>query len=549
MPSECSSRHQHSRRRRPPRIYQVAVGSLWTIHVSSSLLVLFLLLSCHIDITNSLSINNNNNKRERRQQPKTSERKKERSGGNSNSNSNSNSNNSPKYITCSSSIELERAIRWFCKPTDTILEFGSQFSNVSLQILQTVTTKGGDDDAEGGGRVGGEQQQNGGGGGGGGGGGSANTGNAIFVDIEQQSTTTTSRRDGGNDDNNKSNKSGRCKHRNANLEVFTHDSCTIIKLPSLEEWKKTLFCFGENDDTTPDSIRHYDVIVIDVGHLVGNDLYMTTLTMANEMISFIEQSQQQQQQQQQLPRVVLIKSKSLSSLARRLIPCQRLLDGSYKTASITTSKSMPSSSSSTSTTTTSTAASNVADDGPIIISSVGVSEYRRTIPFVVQQGDSVIEVGCHYGRTTALLAEAVGAAGSAVVDNDDDDHHVTIRNNGGGICIGVDIGPKIIRRAQTVYPTLHFEVGDAWKTLDLLKFKFKYLKKEDGTNPVSNYLGYDVIYADIGGLSGAYGTLESLSLLDSLSNALQPRCIVIKSLCMRRLATKLVAFSNIWSSS
>ena len=40
---------------------------------------------------------------------------------------------------------------------------------------------------------------------------------------------------------------------------------------------------------------------------------------------------------------------------------------------------------------------------------------------------------------------------------------------------------------------------------------------------------YDIVYADIGGLSGAHGLLESLALID----ALEPRAITIKSLCMK----------------
>ena len=61
--------------------------------------------------------------------------------------------------------------------------------------------------------------------------------------------------------------------------------------------------------------------------------------------------------------------------------------------------------------------------------------------------------------------------------------------------------------------------------------------------------GFDVLYADIGGLSGPDGILESLSLIDGLSYALEPRCIVIKSLCMRRLASSLRAYSDVWEKN
>jgi hypothetical protein len=112
-------------------------------------------------------------------------------------------------------------------------------------------------------------------------------------------------------------------------------------------------------------------------------------------------------------------------------------------------------------------------------------------------------------------------------------------NNGGGYCIGVDIGPKIIQNAKSQYPSILFAVGDAWRSLQLLKLR----READG----GSILGYDVVYADIGGLSGAHGSLEALALLDALANALEPRCIVIKSLCMKRLASQLRPFSEVWA--
>ena len=101
----------------------------------------------------------------------------------------------------------------------------------------------------------------------------------------------------------------------------------------------------------------------------------------------------------------------------------------------------------------------------------------------------------------------------------------------------MDIGPKIIESAKEQNPGIEFFVGDAWKTLDLLRLR------QDGQ------LGFDVVYADIGGLSGAYGTLESLTLIDSLSKALEPRHIVIKSLCMKRLNSQLKSFREIWTKT
>jgi hypothetical protein len=334
--------------------------------------------------------------------------------------------NTPNLFTCSSSIELERAVSFFCRPGDCVLEMGAQLSDASLKLCQIVGPEG----------------------------------KAFLVDVERSDA-----------------KSGRCSHRD--IQGFDNFKCaTTMVLPTLEEWKERLFSGKE----------HYDVIIVDLGHIIGNDLYLTTLSLANDILSEAN------------PRVMLVKSKSLSSLARRLVPSQRLLDGSW----VLPREGL------------------IRSHEPFIFPAVGVSDYRSTIPFTVQPGDAVLEVGCHFGTTTHLLHEATKN---------------TKLEEGQlpGLCIGVDIGPKIIRNAKSQYPGITFEVGDAWRTLELLKMR------SDGG------LGYDVVYADIGGLSGAHGVIEALSLVDSLANSLEPRCIVIKSLCMRRLGSRLKPFSEVWA--
>jgi hypothetical protein len=42
--------------------------------------------------------------------------------------------------------------------------------------------------------------------------------------------------------------------------------------------------------------------------------------------------------------------------------------------------------------------------GPAYVCTVGVMEYRSVIPHVVRKGDCVLEIGCHFGTSTALLA-------------------------------------------------------------------------------------------------------------------------------------------------
>lgn len=328
-------------------------------------------------------------------------------------------------ITCASSSELERAVSFFCKPEDNCLDLGAQCSDVSLKLCQTVNT-------------------------------------AVLVDVERSET-----------------KSGRCTHRDV-TKFQSLSGVRLVDLASLDDWKERIFGIGNNNNPP-----RFDIVLVDLSHMIGNDLYLSTLALTNEVLETCN------------PRVILVKSKSLASLSRRFLPAQHLLQG-HRSMEPRVERSSE----------------------PYVLCAVGVEEYRRLIPFTVKPGDAVIEVGCHFGRSTTLLHEAAAA-------KDD------------GFCIGVDIGPKIIENAKSQYPSVQFEVGDARKTLDLLR-----LRKDD-----SHLLGYDVVFADIGGLSGAHGTLEALTLLDSLANALQPRSIVIKSLCMKRLASQLRSFTLIWAKN
>lgn len=275
--------------------------------------------------------------------------------------------------------------------------------------------------------------------------------------------------------------SGRCEHRTEEMFVDEGEFApcsSVLHLEEMSEWKNVI----------PLQDQNYSVVILSVGHILGHDLYMTMLSLASEVLNSLDQEQP--------PKAVIIKSKALFSLSRRLVHAQRLFDG------------------------TTVLPDDIArSPEPYLVAGVKVEEYRRTIPFCVKDNvDAILEVGCHFGRTTTMLHDK------------------------GKFCIGVDIGPKIIANAKKQYPHIPFAVGDAWRTLDLLKLRSTLDVGEDD----SKELGYDVVYADIGGLSGSDGHLDSLSLLDSLGNALEPRVIIIKSLCMRQLASRLKCFSAIW---
>jgi len=368
----------------------------------------------------------------------------------------------PPIIACSSPAEVQRAISFYLKPNDCVLELGAQLSDTSRHLCRTV--------GEGGKVVMVDVKRK-----------EATTGRSSFRDTtcfikaDQNSSTRTS-----NDDtytNNDNDSDSACDD-----ESFI-DRVQYEELEQFDQWRSLAHRGQEK--------RKYQAMILDVGTMIGNDLYLSALSLANEFIANHQESP---------PRVIIVKSRTLSNLARRIIHSQRLLDGS---AILPNDNDME------------------RTDEPIVVPCVGVTDYRRTIPFLVKPGDDVIEVGCHFGRTTTLLHDAVNA------------------DSGNGFCVGVDIGSKIITNAKKQYPHVMFEVVDAWKTLDLLKVKVK--------NGNDNFLGYDVVYADIGGLSGAHGLLESLALLDAIAKALEPRSIVIKSLCVNRLASQLVPFSVVWN--
>lgn len=343
----------------------------------------------------------------------------------------SSSSSSCPIICCASSNEVKNAISLLCRQQDVVLELGAELGDVSAHLCRTIGPNG----------------------------------KAVLVDKKRSEA-----------------KSGRCNFRNVDPFVVSPDDAEqkesfvdrveLLEMETLSDWKDTVFL---------PEVSHYDVVVVGVAHLVGHDLYMTILSLANDIL------QHHSSVSTQPPRAMIVKSKTLYSLSRRLVHSQRLLDG------------------------TSVLSPKISrTHEPYIICCFKVDEYRKTIPYVVRETDVTLEVGCHFGRTTHLLNEA------------------------GLSCIGVDIGPRIILNARKQYPDIQFAVGDAWRTFSLLKLR------GDGE------LGYDLVYADIGGLSGSDGLLESLSLLDSLASALEPRCIVIKSLCMRQLASKLKFFPDLW---
>jgi hypothetical protein len=351
--------------------------------------------------------------------------------------------NKTQWIACSSTTEITRAVQMYLQNGDIVAELGSQLRETSKVICETI----------------------------------GSAGKAMLVDVERkfpnkkkdQQRTLAMRREGGEID-------------------FYTDRATFVEIRSFECWRDALFFQHE--------IRpQYNVLVVDMSTVAGNDLDLTTISLIKEFIALNHCSGCENS-----CRAVIVKSGSLHNLARRLHHAQRVITGAESI--------------------------DYCNHSTTIIGSVGVKQYRQTIPLAVRKGDVCIEVGCHLGTTTALIHESA-------MDNDT------------GGCIGVDVGPHIIKSARKNYPHLQFEVGDGFKTGVLARMKEKNFRCNTSYFENDDRI-YDVVFVDIGGLSGSEGLLEALSLLSSISNSLNPRCIVIKSLCIRRLASCLSAFSDVW---
>jgi hypothetical protein len=336
-----------------------------------------------------------------------------------------------KWFTCSSTRELQMAVELLVRDTDVVAEIGAQLRNVSTTI--------------------GNRAQS-----------------AVLVDVERKFPSDAKGRTAA-------------MRIDGDVSLIGNGNVVFGEMKSLSDWRKALF-FDNGGE------RSYNVLVLDVSAIVGNDLEWTSFAMIQEFLELNACFGGN-------CRTVLVKSAGLNRLAACLVHGQVWIDRGPTSSKIK----------------------------PNIVATVGVQQYRQTMERAVLPGDAVLEVGCHFGTSTVLFHEKAA--------------------EGGGYCIGVDVGKSIVDGAKKRHPDVCFDIGDAWKTADLLRIQQEFLASSpDVTN---RRRGFDVVYVDVGGLSGGDGILEALMLLSSFEKALEPRCLVIKSQCMRRLSSTLTSF---WKS-
>ena len=137
-----------------------------------------------------------------------------------------------------------------------------------------------------------------------------------------------------------------------------------------------------------------------------------------------------------------------------------------------------------------------------IVATRGVSEYRASIAELVQPDDVVLELGCEWGVTTRLLADAARCV------------------------IGTDVGESCIERARRSHPSIRFEVLDAFDVRSALDLCPRFT----------------VTYIDLSGFSGYRSLLDVIALVQTYAAVLRPRLIVVKSGALKDFAARCTAW-------
>ena len=138
------------------------------------------------------------------------------------------------------------------------------------------------------------------------------------------------------------------------------------------------------------------------------------------------------------------------------------------------------------------------------IATRGVKEYRATIPVWVNAGDVVLEIGCEWGTTTALIAP----------------HCKSV--------LGIDVSNDCIERARQKHPEIRFAVLDAFDVRAALDLGEDFTK----------------VYIDMSGLSGYRSLLDTISLLTMYASALRPDAIIIKSGSLKHFSSRCIPWRD-----
>ena len=267
--------------------------------------------------------------------------------------------------------------------------------------------------------------------------------------------------------------------------------------------------------------RGVTVLLLDANDAVGNDLPLDLLALCRQLSRVLSPS----------IRALIVKSRALDRLRDQLVTAASLAnDDSSALSEAASSNSWP------------PPVPPLRSGFVRIVAAMGVAEYRAAAQRLLRPGWRILEIGCHTGTSTALLADFALARSGLAED-------MTAAALAGGPetvrCVGVDVSSSIVDRARTLHPTVTaFEVCDAWDLAGLMKVAHKHLsplsqpgkEEEEEEEPCAS--GPEMLLLDVGGLSGAHGELDTLALVRALASTFSPtlKAVVVKSHCLRTIA-------------
>lgn len=141
---------------------------------------------------------------------------------------------------------------------------------------------------------------------------------------------------------------------------------------------------------------------------------------------------------------------------------------------------------------------------PQLIICEEIGEYRAAGQQLLNQEDAVLEVGCHVGGTTRVLAAHAG------------------------VVVGLDQQPMLIGQARQRLPNIHFEIGDAFDAKLIMSLSQAVAPRR-----------FTKIFVDI---SGSRHITTVLKLITLLRNTLHPELMVLKSQHLKRFMLR----SQLW---
>jgi hypothetical protein len=198
-----------------------------------------------------------------------------------------------RWVACRTTKDLTEACRQYLKPGMVVAELGAQLRDTSHQICTSIGPEG----------------------------------TALLCDVARKAPS-------GKD---AARTSAMRQSKDDHSFPFLSDRAVFCQLNNWDAWRHTLFSTNWRSqlksqriiggDTTTGTTKHqFDALVVDMTATGGNDLELTSLTLLKEFLAWNNNSMDEDcdEADDGECQVILIKSSSLHTLARRLVHGQRI---------------------------------------------------------------------------------------------------------------------------------------------------------------------------------------------------------------------------------